>query len=81
MTNISIIGIMVDARTKTAPDVQEVLTNYGDNILSRLGIHDPGEKDRGLITITFTGDEDRLQRLIDQLSAINGVTAKAVRLD
>ena len=40
---LAVIGISLRNRRKQAPEVQEgVLTKYGDLILARSGVHDPG---------------------------------------
>jgi putative iron-only hydrogenase system regulator len=72
------MGILVDKRTKSAPKVQEVLTKYGDSILSRIGIHDPGEKEHGLITLNLRDKEEQLEALTQELEHLDGVTVKTV---
>jgi len=44
---ICIVGILVDERANHAPEVQQVLTKHGSQILSRNGIPDPGRQ-RGI---------------------------------
>lgn len=78
MDNLSIMGIVVDKRTKSAPKVQEVLTKYGDSILSRFGTHDPGEKEHGLITLNLRDNEERLEALAQELEHLEGVTVKTI---
>lgn len=78
MSNLSIVGILVDKRTEAAPKVQEVLTKYGDSIISRFGSHDPGEKEHGLITLNFRDKEERLDALTEELKHLDGVVVKAI---
>lgn len=80
MDNLSIMGILVDKRTKSAPKVQEILTRYGDSILSRFGIHDPGEREHGLITLNLRDKEEHLDALAHELEHLEGVSVKAVRM-
>lgn len=80
MKSLSLIGILVDKRTKSAPQLQEVLTKYGDSVLSRVGIHDPNEEDQGIITLTVRDEEDKLEQLRFELSNIDGVLVKSLRL-
>ena len=72
------MGIVVDKRTKSAPKVQEVLTKYGDSILSRFGTHDPEEKDHGVITLNLRDNEERLEALAQELEHLDGVTVKTI---
>ncbi len=80
MKDLSIMGILVDKRTKSAPRVQEVLTKYGDSILSRFGIHDPGEEEHGLITLHLRDKEERLEALAQELEHLDGVTVKTIQM-
>lgn len=80
MDNLYFMGILVDKRTKSAPRVQEVLTQYGDNIVSRFGTHDPDEVEHGLITLHVKGGEDRLKGLSQQLENLDGVVVRSVQM-
>jgi len=70
-----IVSISIDKRAKEIPDVQEVLTKNGGNITTRLGIHDPDEERKGLIIVTYIGEniEEFIEELnsIDELISIN----------
>jgi len=74
------MGILVDTRKKSAPKVQEILTQYGDSILSRFGVHDPGEEEHGLITLSVRDKEERLDTMLLELEHLDGVTAKLVQM-
>ncbi len=76
---ICIVGLMVDERADHAPEVQEVLTKYGSNIISRSGIPDPGRQ-RGIITLTMQAHDNERQSLENDLSGIEGVTVKSFYL-
>ncbi|MCD2347929.1 hypothetical protein [Clostridium guangxiense] len=78
MDKLSIVGIVVDKRTKSAPQVQEILTKYGDSIISRFGTHDPGEREHGLITLNFRDKEETLKAMIDDLKNVDAVVVKAI---
>ena len=81
MGGIRIIGISVDKRPKSAPKVQEVLTRFGDEIISRYGVHDVGEHDRGLITLNFVGSDERLTQFKNEISSLEGVKIKHIDMD
>jgi hypothetical protein len=74
------MGILVDKRTESAPKVQEILTRFGDSILSRVGIHDPGEEDHGLITLNIRDREEKIKSLSKELESLNGVRVKTVNM-
>ncbi len=78
MSNLGIMGILVDRRTKSAPKVQEILTKFGDSILSRVGIHDPGEEQHGLITLNVRDRNDKIEELERELEGLEGVSVKTV---
>ena len=78
MDRLSIVGILVDKRTKSAPQVQEILTKYGDSIISRFGTHDPGEMEHGLITLNFRDKEEKLKAMIHDLENVDAVVVKAI---
>lgn len=80
-SSISIIGIMINKRTDKAPIVQEVLTKHGDKILSRVGLHNIDERDRGLITLTVQSTKEEMDELLSELSNLEGVRVEAIKMD
>lgn len=78
MKSLGIMGILVDRRTESAPKVQEVLTKFGGSILSRVGIHDPGEEQNGLITLNIRDRNDRIDELERELVGLEGVKVKTI---
>ena len=74
MQKMAIMGVRVDKRTQSAPKVQEVLTKYGDSILSRVGIHDPGEEQHGLITLNVRDEGEKISSLAHDLEVLQGVS-------
>lgn len=83
MTEIDfhIIGIQIFDRKKEAGQVQSILTNYGCNIRTRLGLHDVYDKDSrsgGIIIIELNGDETEKNRLEDDLSKLEGVNIQKI---
>jgi hypothetical protein len=76
MENKIILGILVPNRLEKAPQVQKVLTKFGCNIKTRLGLHEVNEKTcsvSGLIIIELFGDETECIDLEKQLRAIHGI--------
>lgn len=78
MKNLCIMGILVDTRSKAAPRMQEILTKYGDSILGRFGIHDPGEEQHGLITLNVRDISDRIDSLEKELNSLDGVSVQTL---
>lgn len=69
---LGVLGILLSNRREQAPQVQEVLTKYGDLILCRSGVHEPA-KARGLVTLTIEADETELNALAAELQDVSGV--------
>ena len=79
-----IFGIHVISRNEHAPTVQSVLTEYGDSIKTRLGLHDVHEgfcSPNGLLLVEFSGDAARADAFAKRLSAIQGVEVKRMVFD
>ncbi len=71
-----IFGIHITDRIKEAPDVQKVLTAYGCNIKTRIGLHHVDNNlcsPQGLILLEMFGDEATCHELADKLNALEGV--------
>jgi hypothetical protein len=76
--SLCIMGILVDRRLESAPRVQEILTQHGDSILSRVGMHDPGEEQHGLITLNIRDRHENVEKLEHELGALEGVQVKTI---
>lgn len=69
---VSIIGILVERRAQHAPELQEIITKHGENILCRMGIPSPS-KENGLITLVYKGDLKQAEDFQHELEAMPGV--------
>jgi hypothetical protein len=79
-----IFGIHVTDRGHNAVGVQVVLTEFGENIKTRLGLHDVHQGARspnGLLLVEFVGDGRKADAFADQLSAIQGIEVKRMVFD
>lgn len=74
---LSIMGILVDERAEIAPEVQEVITKFGSEILCRMGIPGP-DKEKGLITLVIESELENLMRFRRDLEAISGLTVQTL---
>jgi hypothetical protein len=77
-----VFGIHVTDRVHKAGEVQQVLTQYGCNIKTRIGLHhvdDNACSPRGLILLEMFGDEAVCQEMAAKLAAIPGVDVQKMR--
>jgi hypothetical protein len=71
-----ILGVHITDRMKEAVRVQELLTEYGAHIKTRLGLHEiepAGASPQGVIILEVVGDGNVCQGLATKLGAIDGV--------
>ena len=79
-----IIGVHVTGRTQKVPKVQEVLTEYGCYIRTRLGLHDATAEfcsPNGVIVLEMLDDEEKRAGLVEALSKIDGVEVQQMVFD
>lgn len=79
-----IVGIHVDDRIKRASDVQQLLTDYGCNIKTRIGLHEVTGQfcaGFGLILLEMIGDPEKVRELVQKLDAIDGVSVQQMVFD
>jgi len=76
-----IAAIHVTDRIKQAGKVQAVLTKYGGNIKTRIGLHEPslrGASPNGIILLELLGPKKIAGSVIADLQKITGVEAKSI---
>ena len=74
----TIIGIGIENRKETAKTVQDILTEFGCDIKTRLGLNDYKEEEcsyKGLILVDVPNRERALE-LKNKLNNINNLTIK-----
>jgi hypothetical protein len=80
-----ILGILITDRQKEAGKVQSVLTKYGCSIKTRLGLHEATDdvcSTSGLLLLELTGDVSEMDKLENELVAIDGTqTQKMIFVD
>ncbi|MGI6113567.1 MAG: hypothetical protein ACOYEJ_05530, partial [Mahellales bacterium] len=59
--------------------VQEILTRYGEGIISRLGIHDIGQNN-GIISLNINKGDGFVRDLTDELMQLEGVQVKTLKV-
>ena len=73
------LGVQITNRLENVQDVQEVLTKYGCNIKTRLGLHQVTESHcstTGLLILEMYGDEASIFQMESKLQNIKGLTVK-----
>ncbi len=78
MTDINhiILGVHITNRVKHVSSVQDLLTKYGCNIRTRLGLHHVSSdycSPNGLMILEMAGDDKLCFELMDKLNTIEGV--------
>ena len=80
MTNRhQILGVHVQNRGENAVRVQQLLTEYGCYIKTRLGLHEVDEKScstGGILLLEMFGDQAKCEALRDKLNTIDGIEVK-----
>ncbi|MBP8131719.1 MAG: hypothetical protein KA184_19240 [Candidatus Hydrogenedentes bacterium] len=74
-----ILGVHVQNRTKVVQKVQQVLSEYGCNIKTRLGLHEVDERScstAGVILLEMFGKDAVCNEMAARLKALNGVQVK-----
>lgn len=82
MTNRHVIyGVHIQNRGENAVRVQQLLTEYGCNIKTRLGLHEVDEtycSTGGVLLLELVGDQAKCEALRDKLNAIDGIEVKEI---
>jgi len=79
-----IMGVHVTDRLQRAEEVQRTLSEFGEHIKTRLGLHeveDGRSSPNGLILLEFVGDDSRCAEMTAKLAAIGGVEVKTMVFD
>ena len=79
-----LVGVHITERATHAGRVQEIFTQYGCSIRTRLGLH---EADRGtcspngLIVLEMTDDEVTASEMVAELNALGGIEVQQMIFD
>lgn len=73
---LGFVGIIIENRAKGAPDVNKVLTEYGELIVARTGIPYPRRK-CCVITLIVDATTDELGAITGKLGKVAGVSVKS----
>lgn len=76
-----IVGVHITNRVKHVRAIQQVFTEYGCQIKTRLGLHDAGEgfcSPNGLVLLEMVGAASDTAAMVRKLKAIAGVVVKKI---
>ncbi|MFA6242887.1 MAG: hypothetical protein WC655_18250 [Candidatus Hydrogenedentales bacterium] len=76
MENHYILGVHITNRVKNARVVQDLFSEYGCNIKTRLGLHEVDKSfcsPSGLIILEMYGEVSLIHEMRDKLLAVEGV--------
>lgn len=76
-TNIGVIGIIVQDRSKVAPDVNRILTDFGHLIISRTGLPYK-ERDLSVISLIVEASTDQIGAITGKLGMLKDVKVKSL---
>ena len=71
-----VVSIKVEKRNAEVPEVQEILTKYGDGIETRLGIH-TSEK-QGIIIAIYS--KENVEQFVEEINEIGNVSANHMKV-
>jgi hypothetical protein len=84
MTKRIVLGIQVTNRVEKIPDVQKILTEYGCNIRTRLGLHEVSKSvcsTIGLLLLDTYGDEAKILEMEKKLKRFKGLIVKKMTFE
>ena len=74
-----VLGVQVTNRVKNALEVQEILTEFGCNIKTRLGLHELSDavcSTIGLLILEMYGDNKQIAEMESRLMGVHGIVVK-----
>ena len=81
MRDHRIVGVHITDRATHASEVQVILSKYGKNIRTRLGLHEVSENSaspNGLIILEVVGGNPEIDALSDELRHLKGVQVQSM---
>ena len=79
-----VLGVHITDRVHHAHVVQDLFTEYGCSIKTRIGLHEVADEfcsPNGLVLLEMAGDEKPICELIDKLNAVEGVDTQKMVFD
>jgi putative iron-only hydrogenase system regulator len=76
---IGVVAIVVEDRKTAVPRVNDILSEFGETIIGRIGVP-YRERDLNIIAIIVEGTTDQLGALSGKLGMVPGVKSKSLLL-
>lgn len=73
---LGFVGVIIHNRKKAAPEVNNVLTAFGELVVGRMGIPHV-KRELSVIVLIVNANTDELGALTGKLGKINGVSVKS----
>ncbi|ACL68996.1 hypothetical protein [Halothermothrix orenii] len=78
----TVMAIVQENRTDSAPEVQEILTEFGCIISARIGLHRLKDcTEEGLILLHLCGEDSKINDLHQKLEEMERVRVKEMKID
>jgi len=78
-SRIGVVAIVVEDRKAAVPRVNDILSEFGETIIGRIGVP-YRERDLNIIAIIVEGTTDQLGALSGKLGMVPGVKSKSLLL-
>ena len=75
-TRVGFIGIIIEKREQSAPEVNHLISQFAHLIIARTGVPYK-EKDVSVITLVVDMTSDQLGEFTGKLGSVQGVTVKS----
>jgi hypothetical protein len=76
MGKTTVFGVKLNNRTETAPKFQEIITKYGCNIKTRIGLHEVTDNicsPSGIILLEVIGKDSEITGMESEISKLKEV--------
>ncbi len=84
MKELRILGLYLTDRKELAQKVQAILSKYGCNVKTRIGLHEVKHNQcsaSGLILLELTGSSEEAWKMENELLMLDGVQVKKMAFD
>lgn len=79
--NHTLVAIHIHNRVAQVPKIQQLLTEYGCNIKTRLGIHEVNDQfcsANGLILLEMVGDSGKISEFQNKMKGFQDIETKTI---
>lgn len=76
MERLGVIGVVIKGDRSVSVDLQHILSDYGDNIIGRMGLPDAA-KGIYVISLIFRGTNEQFSAICGKIGRLKGVNVKS----